>query len=274
MLCGSLCATEDDRMKIVFLTQDDPIYILPFFDEFFRQDLGEIEIKGIFSCKTMGDRKRVKLLRELLSLYGTLGLSRLLIRRVNCKFAEQLPAKPGARRFYSVPQIGRAFQVPHAFIGNPNRDDAVTQISALSPDLLVSVACPYILKEKLLTLPPLGCVNIHHAPLPRYKGMMPTFWQMYQGEHAVGLTIHTMAARVDEGSALLQEQLPMVKGESLDSLIRRTKRHGAHCMLRVLQQIAEQKQGKLSVEDGPGSYFTFPTAAEIKEFRRRGFRAI
>jgi methionyl-tRNA formyltransferase len=261
-------------MKIVFLTQDDPIYILPFFDEFFRQGLGEIEVKGIFSCKTMGERGRIKLLRELLGLYGALGLSRLLMRRLNFKVVERLPAKPTAKQFYSVAQICRAFQVPHSFIGNPNQDDAVTQIAGLSPDLLVSVACPYILKEKLLTLPPLGCVNIHHAPLPRYKGMMPTFWQMYQGEQQVGLTIHTMAARVDEGSALLQEQLPVVKGESLDSLIRRTKRHGAHCMLKVLQQIAQQKQTKLSVEDGPGTYFTFPTAAEIKEFRRRGFRAI
>jgi methionyl-tRNA formyltransferase len=261
-------------MKIVFLTQDDPIYILPFFDEFFRQDLGEIEVKGIFSCKTMGERGRIKLLGELLGLYGAVGLSRLLMRRLNFKLVERLPAKPTAKRFYSVAQICRAFQVPHAFIGNPNQNDAASQIARLSPDLLVSVACPYILKEKLLNLPPLGCVNIHHAPLPRYKGMMPTFWQMYQGEQEVGLTIHTMAARVDEGSALLQEQLPMMKGESLDSLIRRTKRHGAHCMLKVLQQIAQQTQTKLSVEDGPGTYFTFPTAAEIKEFRRRGFRAI
>jgi methionyl-tRNA formyltransferase len=130
------------------------------------------------------------------------------------------------------------------------------------------------LKEKVLALPPLGCVNIHHAPLPRYKGMMPTFWQMYHGEQKVGLTIHTMAARVDEGNTLLQEQLPIDQGESLDSLIRRTKRQGAHCMLTVLRQIAQQTQTKLSVDNGPGSYFTFPTPAEIKEFRRRGFRAI
>jgi methionyl-tRNA formyltransferase len=261
-------------MRIVFLTQDDPIYILPFFDEFFRQELGEIEVMGIFSCKTMGDRGRMRLLRELFGLYGTLGLLRLLVRRLNFKIAERVPANPRAKRFYSVAQICRAFHLPHAFIGNPNREEFATRIAELHPDLLVSVACPYILKEKLLALPPLGCVNIHHAPLPRYKGMMPTFWQMYHGEQKVGLTIHTMAARVDEGNTLLQEQLPIDQGESLDSLIRRTKRQGAHCMLTVLRQIAQQTQAKLSVDNGPGSYFTFPTPAEIKEFHRRGFRAI
>ncbi len=261
-------------MRIVFLTQDDPIYVLPFFDEFFRQELGEIEVAGIFSCKTMGERGRMRLLRELFYLYGGLGLLRMLMRRVYFKVAERWPAKTTAKRFYSAAQICRAFKVPHAFIGNPNREEFRTPIAALAPDLLVSVACPYILKNELLSLPPLGCINIHHAPLPRYKGMMPTFWQMYHGEQNVGLTIHTMAARVDEGNALLQEQLPIVQGESLDSLIRRTKRQGARCMLKVLKQISQRTQTQLSLDNGPGSYFTFPTPAEIKEFHRRGFRAI
>src|SRR5262249_13061729 len=261
-------------MRIVFRTQNDPIYILPFFDEFFRQELLEIEVAGIFSCKTMGERGRMKLLYELFCLYGMLGLLRLLIRRLNFKIAERLPAKTTAKRFYSVAQICRAFKVQHAFIGNPNREECREQIAALAPDLLVSVACPYILKEKLLSLPPLGSLNIHHAPLPRYRGMMPTFWQMYHREPNVGLTIHTMSARVDEGSVLLQEQLPIVRGESLDSLIRRSKRQGAHCMLRVLRQFAHGAQTELSPTNVPASYFTFPTPAEIKQFRKRGFRAM
>jgi len=261
-------------MRIVFLTQDDPIYILPFFDEFFRQELGELEVAGIFSCKTMGERGRVKLLRELLHLYGPGGLVRLLSRRVNFKLAERWPAKTTAKHFYSVAQICRAFKIPHAFIGNPNHEEFRKPIAALQPDLLVSVACPYILKSELLSLPPLGCINIHHAPLPRYKGMMPTFWQMYHGERQVGLTIHTMAARVDEGQALLQEQLPIYPGESLDCLIRRSKRQGAHSMLKVLRQIERKTQAPLPAANEQGSYFTFPTPAEIKEFRRRGFRAI
>lgn len=260
-------------MRIVFLTQDDPIYILPFFDEFFHQELNDIEVAGIFSCKTMGNRGRWKLLSDLRCLYGTPGLFRLVLRKAVSEMVAAFPANQKSKRFYSVSQICRAFRIPHRSIGNPNQDQCLKEIAVLSPDLLVSVACPYILKDVLLHLPPLGCINIHHAPLPRYKGMMPTFWQMYHGEKEVGVTIHTMAARVDEGIALLQEQLPIDQTESLDSLIRRTKRHGAHCMLTALRQIAAQTQRTLVLE-GQSSYFTFPTLAEIKEFRRRGLRAI
>lgn len=261
-------------MRIVFLTQDDPLYILPFFDEFFHQDLRDIEVAGIFSCKTMGERNRWKLLSDLRCLYGTWGLARLIVRMIASKALALFPSGRTAKRFYSVPQICRAFGIEHKAIGNPNREENQKQIAALAPDLLVSIACPYILKAPLLGLPPLGCINIHHAPLPRYKGMMPTFWQMYHGEKQLGVTIHTMAARVDEGAALLQEELPYTGNESLDSLIRRTKRHGAHCMLQALRQIAAQSQKTLTLDGVPGSYFTFPTPAEMREFRRRGLRAI
>lgn len=261
-------------MKIVFLTQDDPLYILPFFEEFFLQDLAGIEVAGIFTCKTMGDRGRMRLLRELFQLYGALGLTRLLARAALSRVLAAFPKSKSARRFYSIAQVCRAFSVKHFTIGNPNKDEYRSRIEAAAPDLLVSIACPYILKEKLLQLPPLGGINLHHAPLPRYKGMMPTFWQMYHGERAVGVTIHYMAAKVDAGAALLQEQLAIAENESLDRLIRRSKRHGAHCMLKVLREISNQGQRTWSFDGQTGSYFTFPTAAEMKEFRRRGLRAI
>jgi methionyl-tRNA formyltransferase len=261
-------------MRIIFLTQNDPLYVLPFFNEFFRKDLGTILVAGIFSCKIMGDRRRLKLLHDLRCLYGTVGLSRLLLRSAAYKALAILPANKAWKRFYSVAQLCRSLDIEHAVIGDPNHKECRERIAALTPDLLVSIACPYILKDQLLGLPPLGCINMHHAPLPRYKGMMPTFWQMYHGEKQVGITIHKMAARIDEGVAMLQEHLPIHDKESLDSLIRRTKRHGANCMLAVLQQIARQSQMTFSLDGRHGSYFTFPTPAEMKEFRRRGLRAI
>lgn len=261
-------------MKIVFLTQDDPLYILPFFEEFFRLKPEQVEVQAVFTCKTMGERGRMKLLRELFHLYGPFGLARLLGRVAISRLGASLPARRNAARFYSIGQICRAFDVRHAWFGNPNKEEYRNQIAALAPDLLVSIACPYILKQALLELPPLGCINMHHAPLPRYKGMMPTFWQMYHGEKNVGVTIHYMAARVDEGEALLQDQLAIEAGESLDHLIRRSKRHGAHCMARVLSEIAGQSQKALRLDQERGSYFTFPTPDEMREFRRRGFRAI
>jgi methionyl-tRNA formyltransferase len=261
-------------MRIEFLTQDDPLYILPFFDEFLRNHAGEFSIQQISCSSTMGKRSRLRLLRELTVLYGPLGILRLLIRTGTARLLEKMPRDRTAKRFYGLEQIARAYAIPYKKIGNPNSREFVESARRRSADVIISVACPYILKEPLLSLPARGCVNIHHAPLPRYKGMMPTFWQMYHGETTVGVAVHFMAPELDEGVVLLQERLAIQPGESLHQLIRRSKRHGANCMARALRQIQAGSEVLTPVDTGQGSYFTFPTIAELREFRRRGLRAI
>ncbi len=87
---------------------------------------------------------------------------------------------------------------------------------------------------------------------------MPTFWQLYHGEQQLGVTIHYMAAKVDEGDALLQESLPVTPGESLHNLIRRSKRHGAHCMAKVVRSLQTNEAVAIQMDHAQGSYFTFP----------------
>jgi len=261
-------------MRIEFLTQDDPLYVLPFFDEFVRHHAKEFDVLHIATSPTMGSRSRSQMIKELTQLYGLLGICRLVSRLVIARIYGKFPKKPGAPRYSTLSQLCRAYGIPHKQIGNPNTLEFVESVRRRAPDVLVSVACPYILKNPLLMLAPQGAINIHHAPLPRYKGMMPTFWQMFHGEKVVGLTIHYMSARIDEGEVLLQEKQAIDPGESLDHLIQRSKRHGAHCLARVLRQVRDGTVKRIPLNHAQGSYFTFPTSEEIREFQRRGNRAI
>lgn len=261
-------------MKIEFLTQEDSLYILPFFEEFFQNYGGEFEITRISCCRAMGKRSRVQLLQELMWLYGVPGLTKLVAQAGIAKVLSKLPRSRSSQHFYSIEQLAKAYGIPYEPVSNPNAAEFTDALQQRSPDLLISVACPYILKDKLLGIPPRGCINIHHAPLPRYKGMMPTFWQLYHGEQQLGVTIHYMAAKVDEGDALLQESLPVTPGESLHNLIRKSKRHGAHCMAKVVRSLQSNQAVPIQMDHAQGSYFTFPKREEALEFRRRGLRAI
>jgi len=261
-------------MRIEFLTDDNPIYVLPFFEEFLRHYAPKFDVARISSCRPMGKRSRTGLLKQLAYLYGPQGSVRMTARWLTARALGLLPRRRGASGFRTLKQLCGAYAIPFARIENPNDPDFVSATRARRPDLLVSIACPYILKGPLLATPALGCINMHHAPLPRYKGMMPTFWQMYQGEKTVGVTIHYMNAKVDDGAALFQGELEIEPEESLDHLIQRSKRHGAHCMARVLSQIASQTQTTITLDPDRASYFTFPTIDEMREFRRRGLRAI
>ncbi len=261
-------------MKIEFLTQEDPIYILPFFEEFICEYSKAWEITRISYCPTMGNRSRRKLLSELAHLYGPLGIVRLLGRRTMSRLVGAMPRARGKSRYFSLSQLCRSYRIPCSAVGNPNAPEFVESIAKRRCDLLISVACPFILKKSLLEQPPLGCINIHHAHLPRYKGMMPTFWQMYHGERSVGLTIHSMTEKIDEGMALLQDSLEIESGETLDHLIRRSKRHAAHCLAAVLRGISSGSVARTPLNHTAGTYFTFPSLAEIRNFQQRGLKAI
>jgi len=261
-------------MSIEFLADDNPLYVLPFFEEFMKNYAGEFVIHRISACRPMGKRSRVQLLKQLTALYGLPGMARILMRFAIARCLGTFPKQRSAKHFYSLNQLCRAYGVIYSRTKDPNSQEFRKGLLERRSDLLISVACPFILKTPLLNTPPLGCINIHHAPLPRYKGMMPTFWQMFNKERKVGLTIHYMEEKIDAGRAILQDELEIEPQESLDHLIKRAKQHAAHCMARALRQISQNKHVPIPIITTGSTYFTFPTYAQMAEFRRRGLRAL
>lgn len=261
-------------MRVTFITQDDPLYILPFFDSLLNRDLGKIEISAIFACRPMGNRKRSKLVAELLRLYGPVGFAKLAGIQFAKRAASALRISRISKTAHSLGELASLRGIPYHPITNPNAAENFQAIASFDPEVLVSVACPFILKRPLLQMPKRAAINIHHAPLPRYKGMMPTFWQMYHGEKAAGITIHTMAESVDAGKIIYQQAVPIIPSETMHDLIRRSKREGATAMLQVLKQFATDAQLDEIQPSAESTYFTFPTADEMRSFRQRGLRAI
>src|SRR3954452_19312206 len=98
-------------MRIEFVTQDDPLYILPLFEEFFKTYSGRFTIARISSCPTMGSRSRQKMIRELSELYGGFGFARLAARVVLSRLLGIVKLGPAADRFFSLKQLCRAFGV-------------------------------------------------------------------------------------------------------------------------------------------------------------------
>jgi methionyl-tRNA formyltransferase len=257
-------------MRIAVLTQEDPLYILPFFASFLPEASKEIEIAAVYACRSMGKRRRTRLLAELFRLYRPAGFLKLAALQVLAR----IQSASGLGQLSSIRQLSEKHGIIYRRIDDPNQPEVVSALSALNIDVLVSVACPYILKQHVLAAPARASINVHHAPLPRYKGMMPTFWQMYHGESSVGITVHEIASRIDEGPILHQESIPIIAGESMHQLIRRSKRAGAAAVLRVLRQIAGGTAVPVSSGEEKGSYFTFPDRSEMAEFHRRKLRAI
>ena len=92
------------------------------------------------------------------------------------------------------------------------------------------------------------------------------------GETETGATVHYMDDQIDNGAILGQVRVPLDSGMSVFELIRRTKAAGGELLVEVIRKL---NQG--SVETSPnrpeeGSYFSWPSVEQMREFRRRGGR--
>ena len=90
-----------------------------------------------------------------------------------------------------------------------NSKDTVNLYKDFNPDLAVSLGNPYI-SSKIFSIPKYGMINIHHEILPEYQNAQSIIWQLYNGSSETGYTIHKISKRIDKGSILYQEVVPII----------------------------------------------------------------
>jgi methionyl-tRNA formyltransferase len=52
-------------------------------------------------------------------------------------------------------------------------------------------------------------VNFHPSLLPCYRGPVPSYWCIQNGEITTGYTLHTVTPKIDSGEILFQEAIPI-----------------------------------------------------------------
>lgn len=164
--------------------------------------------------------------------------------------------------------------IPFTRIVDPNHADFLARLELEQPDLVVSLSAPCIFRTELLALPRLGCINLHCSLLPRYAGLLPSFWVLYHGEQETGATVHYMDSKIDNGGILGQVRLPIERGMSVFDVIQRTKTAGGDLLLHVISGLRDGRSHSRPNDAEERSYFSWPTIDQMREFRRRGGRFV
>jgi methionyl-tRNA formyltransferase len=119
----------------------------------------------------------------------------------------------------------------------PNRlrePDALAQLQAWQPDLIVVTAFGQILRQNVLDLPPKGCINVHASLLPRWRGAAPIQAVITAGDAQTGVTVMKMDAGVDTGAILSQTPLEITDQDTGETLSSRLSEKGAELLLATL----------------------------------------
>ncbi len=134
----------------------------------------------------------------------------------------------------------------------------------LAPDLLVVVAYGQLLPPAALTIPRLGCINIHASLLPRWRGAAPIQRAILAGDAATGVTLMQMDTGLDTGAMLLQEQWPIPAGATAGQLDEQLSLLGAGALMRLLPQL---EAGGVHAVPQPAQGITYAAKLDKAEAR-------
>ncbi|MCZ7552864.1 MAG: methionyl-tRNA formyltransferase [Anaerolineales bacterium] len=112
--------------------------------------------------------------------------------------------------------------------------EAMDQLRCWAPDLIVVAAFGQILRQEVLDLPPLGCVNVHASLLPRWRGAAPIQAAILHGDAQTGVTIMCLDAGIDTGAMLTQRATPIGRDETAGELSQRLAVLGAELLIETL----------------------------------------
>lgn len=152
------------------------------------------------------------------------------------------PDRPSGRgRKLSASAVGQRAETLGLEVRKPPRftPEAVDELAALAPELMVVVAYGLILPQAVLDVPVHGCFNIHASLLPRWRGAAPIQRAILAGDRESGVTIMQMDAGLDTGPMLLREALPIDEAMNSGELHDRLAVLGARLIVEAVQQCAE-----------------------------------
>jgi methionyl-tRNA formyltransferase len=121
--------------------------------------------------------------------------------------------------------------------GSINSKQSLETIKSYNPDLLVYIAGNQIFKQPLIDLAPKGCLNLHTALLPKYRGLMPSFWVLKNGEKETGVSVFFVDKGIDSGPILVQKRIPITDALTQSHLIKISKRTGMDAVIEAVKLI-------------------------------------
>ncbi|TVR03146.1 MAG: methionyl-tRNA formyltransferase [Deltaproteobacteria bacterium] len=117
-------------------------------------------------------------------------------------------------------------------------EDAFSLLRDQHADLFVVVAYGQILRQNVLDLPRLGCLNVHASLLPRWRGAAPIQWAVASGDAVTGVSLMQMERGLDTGPVLAMAPTMIRDGETAGELHDRLSLLGADVLVNALTPLS------------------------------------
>lgn len=124
-------------------------------------------------------------------------------------------------------------------VNSVNDDKSLTELKALSPDVVI-VNGTRIISKKILDAVPATFVNMHVGVTPKYRGVHGGYWALVnKDKENLGVTVHLVDNGIDTGNILYQKNVSPGKKDNFVTYPLLQLAEGIPYMKRALNDIAQ-----------------------------------
>lgn len=267
----------DTIKKYVFI-QDDPFFLTKVLDKYLRE-FGDSTVGINVQPNTQGKRTVVQTAMDLLKMYGLWyfqwKLRNFLWAKVKAKVFNGLLGS--TTRCYTVASVAKKYGVPVHYTHDVNSPEFRRLLRDLGVDFIVSISGTMLYKKALREETPYGIVNCHGALLPKYRGLMPSFWTLANGETEGGVSVHFVDAKLDNGPIVVQKRYRIHSHDTLEDIMSRSKDLAAEAIIECVRKVEDAARRGAPPDCIPNpeaelSHFSMPTKVDVDRFRKNGHR--
>jgi len=144
--------------------------------------------------------------------------------------------------------IAREFGVPNAYLPpgkfrtrlEPAVEmELVKLLQDAGVELVVLAGFMRVLKEPMLNAFPRRIINLHPSLLPKFPGVEAWKQALEAGEKITGCSVHYVDAGIDSGEIIAQRKVPVLPGDTAESLHARIQIAERALYPEVIAQFAE-----------------------------------
>jgi len=140
--------------------------------------------------------------------------------------------------------------------------DAAGQVKAFSPDIIFVSCFARKIPDEVLSVPAIGCFNLHPSALPVYRGPNPVFWQFRDGVSKMGMTLHRMSAQLDAGDIIGQTAVAMPNAVTMQQASVLLAEAGSRLVVQTLSRNGQASWSGLAQQEEGASYQGFPSCSD------------
>jgi methionyl-tRNA formyltransferase len=163
------------------------------------------------------------------------------------------PDKPVGRGYELIapPTItfAREHLIPTHQFATLKSNDAEETLRGLNADAFVVVAYGKLIPKTILSMPLLGCINVHPSLLPRHRGPAPMQAAIKEGDVQTGVTIMLLDEGMDTGPLLASETIQLDSEETYPSLEKKVQAVGGPLLVQTLKRVGQKEIIPLAQDD-------------------------